>query len=58
MEHVCAMQDRPTVYRALLGVLSCEDDAALQLAAIVTLHTLVDDWSVTTCSPSLGMALD
>ncbi len=32
------------MYRSLLGVLSCGEDAALQLAAVVTLHTLVDDW--------------
>ena len=36
-------EDRPAVYRTLLGVLAAED-AALQLAALVTLQAMVDDW--------------
>lgn len=36
-------RDRPAVYHAVLQMLG-DQDAALQLAAVATLQSLVDDW--------------
>ena len=37
------VEDRPAVYRALVGALG-DPDAALQLVAVVSLQALVTDW--------------
>ena len=37
-------EDRPLAYRALLSLLA-DPDPAMQLAAVASLHALVDDWS-------------
>lgn len=36
-------EDRPVAYRALLSLLA-DSDAAMQLAGVVSLHALIDDW--------------
>ena len=36
--------DRPLAYRALLSLLA-DPDPAMQLAAVASLHALIDDWS-------------
>ncbi len=38
-------EDRPLAYRALLSLLA-DPDPAMQLAAVASLHALIDDWSV------------
>lgn len=38
-------EDRPLAYRALLSLLA-DSDPAMQLAAVASLHALIDDWSV------------
>lgn len=38
-------EDRPMAYRALLSLLA-DPDAAMQLAGVVSLHALIDDWWV------------
>lgn len=38
-------EDRPLGYRALLSLLA-DPDPAMQLAAVASLHALIDDWSV------------
>ena len=37
-------EDRPMAYRALLSLLA-DVDPAMQLAAVASLHALIDDWS-------------
>ena len=41
-------EDRPLAYRALLSLLA-DSDPAMQLAAVASLHALIDDWSVLPC---------
>lgn len=36
-------EDRPMAYRALLSLLA-DSDPAMQLAAVASLHALIDDW--------------
>ncbi len=38
-------EDRRLAYRALLSLLA-DPDPAMQLAAVASLHALIDDWSV------------
>ena len=37
-------EDRPMAYRALLSLIA-DPDPAMQLAGVVSLHALIDDWS-------------
>lgn len=39
-------QERPSVYRALLGLMA-DDDFAIALAGVTALHELVSDWDFT-----------
>lgn len=41
-------EDRPMAYRALLLLLA-DSDPAMQLAAVASLHALIDDWSAFVC---------
>lgn len=36
-------EDRPAAYQALVSLLA-DDDAVIRLAAVTSLHALVDDW--------------
>ena len=45
-------EDRPLAYRALLSLLA-DPDPAMQLAAVASLHALIDDWSVSWLSANV-----
>ena len=44
-------EDRPLAYRALLSLLA-DSDPAMQLAAVASLHALIDDWSAPVILPT------